>query len=637
MTLEAVYAKLDTANITYDFNGGTNSGTFDFGHPVDAHAPTPITSMATDDKSATVSNLVNNSEFVLSSGTTLSRSGATFVGWSTHPVFNPETDTLYKPGTGNPKTDEAYGVNFEEPTTLYAVWQAKVTYHLNKDADWGGTWPSEYTYDSGANTYSQTVYVGNSISEPVIIPTYSGSNFSMFMYWTDSATGTAAYNFSQAVTGNLDLHGYWRNQPITVPVHVVDASAQKIVDKTTAGEGWSTSSIEAGATPVELPGTGYATAPADYELAFVAAHKAGEDNLQTISQDEAITAIYYNQAAKHLYVKFADTSKPHAPLDESYEIYYVYYEQQNLDIAYKDMASDGQLTPATVSGAPTSTDAKLGEYDVTSKLDTPRAWRDSTSYFAYAIGDANAGNASGLHLITTTSNSDDSRPTLKVRNTWRGFQYTTDTGENATWTDCGYAPTLYVVYFSQQPTVIMLNELTEGTSSVLGTTFSYEIEINGSSVGTYTLKSGEAQSAVLFQGGSNPQTIKITQSPNTNFTPPSITRSVGTVSGDSWEYTSDGTGGTKTVTFTNAHKQLPVEVHVARIENGKVVLRDELRDQHDPSKYTFNVPLKESKDVADYQVENSLYRLATGYVDSEGKWHPPNITAIIFCVLPEVF
>ena len=40
--------------------------------------------------------------------------------------------------------------------------------------------------------------------------------------------------------------------------------------------------------------------------------------------------------------------------------------------------------------------------------------------------------------------------------------------------------------------------------------------------------------------------------------------------------------------------------------------------------------LKESKDVADYQVENSLYRLATGYVDSEGKWHPPNITAIIF-------
>lgn len=40
--------------------------------------------------------------------------------------------------------------------------------------------------------------------------------------------------------------------------------------------------------------------------------------------------------------------------------------------------------------------------------------------------------------------------------------------------------------------------------------------------------------------------------------------------------------------------------------------------------------LKESKEVADFEVENSLYLLAKGFVDSEGKWHPPNITAIIF-------
>lgn len=40
--------------------------------------------------------------------------------------------------------------------------------------------------------------------------------------------------------------------------------------------------------------------------------------------------------------------------------------------------------------------------------------------------------------------------------------------------------------------------------------------------------------------------------------------------------------------------------------------------------------LKESKEVADFEVENSLFNLATGFVDSEGKWHPPNITAIIF-------
>ncbi|WP_432642904.1 helix-turn-helix domain-containing protein [Acidaminococcus sp.] len=40
--------------------------------------------------------------------------------------------------------------------------------------------------------------------------------------------------------------------------------------------------------------------------------------------------------------------------------------------------------------------------------------------------------------------------------------------------------------------------------------------------------------------------------------------------------------------------------------------------------------LKVSKESADYKVESSLFRLAIGYVDAEGKWHPPNITAIIF-------
>ena len=559
VTLEAVYTKLDTASITYDFNGGTNSGTFDFGHPVDPNAPAPITDMAPDGKSATVSNLVNNSEFVLSAGTTLSRSGATFMGWSVNPVYNPETDTLFKPGT------EAYGVNREEPTTLYAVWQAKVTYHLNKDdAGWGGTWPSStYTYDADSNTYSQLVFVGNPILEPTNIPTYPSADF-MFMYWVDSATGTAAYDFSQAVTGNFDLYGFW-NGPITVPVHAVDASAQTIVDKTGV-DGWSTEAINAGADPVKvLPsdegGHAYATAPNDpdhpYELAFVAAHKAGEDNLQTISQDEAVTAIYYNQAAKHLYVKYADTSKPDAELDESYEIYYVYYEQQNLGIAYKNMVPSGELTPATVTGAPTGTDAKLGEYDVTTKLATPLAWASSSGYYAYAIGNADATNASGLHLITNVSNSDTARPALKVRNTWRGFQYTTDTGEGATWTDCGYSPTIYVVYFAQLPTVVMFGEQTVGTNGVMDTGFTYNVNVTDSAgtviydsgEASFTLKSGEAQSAVLFYSAAAAQTITITQTPNTDFTT-TIESAAGTKGDNSWSYTSDGTGGTKTVTFT---------------------------------------------------------------------------------------
>ena len=52
--------------------------------------------------------------------------------------------------------------------------------------------------------------------------------------------------------------------------------------------------------------------------------------------------------------------------------------------------------------------------------------------------------------------------------------------------------------------------------------------------------------------------------------------------------------------------------------------------------------LKSGKEVADYEVENSLYRMATGYwneetaIDAKGnehtvmKWYPPNVTAAIY-------
>lgn len=37
-----------------------------------------------------------------------------------------------------------------------------------------------------------------------------------------------------------------------------------------------------------------------------------------------------------------------------------------------------------------------------------------------------------------------------------------------------------------------------------------------------------------------------------------------------------------------------------------------------------------NKEAADYQVENALYNLAVGFTDAVGKYHPPNIKAIIF-------
>lgn len=40
--------------------------------------------------------------------------------------------------------------------------------------------------------------------------------------------------------------------------------------------------------------------------------------------------------------------------------------------------------------------------------------------------------------------------------------------------------------------------------------------------------------------------------------------------------------------------------------------------------------LKESKDVADREVENALFKSATGFVGPDEKYYPPNTTAQIF-------
>lgn len=48
-------------------------------------------------------------------------------------------------------------------------------------------------------------------------------------------------------------------------------------------------------------------------------------------------------------------------------------------------------------------------------------------------------------------------------------------------------------------------------------------------------------------------------------------------------------------------------------------------------KYTdISDALKESKEVADRKVENALFNSAVGFVGPNGKYYPPNITAMIF-------
>lgn len=48
-------------------------------------------------------------------------------------------------------------------------------------------------------------------------------------------------------------------------------------------------------------------------------------------------------------------------------------------------------------------------------------------------------------------------------------------------------------------------------------------------------------------------------------------------------------------------------------------------------KYTdISDALKENKEVADRKVENALFNSAVGFVGPDGKYYPPNITAMIF-------
>ena len=334
VTLDAVYTMAGTVEIIYDANGGTISSsataeTMDFGSPVEPDAPAAVKSISGN--SASVSNLVNNSPFTLSDGRlsddsafAFIKSGAELLGWCNKEVYSPDDPeaVLYTLGG-------TYGVdtNGGRSTTLYAVWGVKVTYHLNTEsatADWGGTWDaSVYTYDDAENTYSRMIYINTPAEEPEYIP--ADTNGKMFRWWMSSPDGAAAYDFSQAVSDPLDLYVFWADY-IPVPVHAADASAAVLADKTSAA-GWTVSDLSVGAESIELTGSSHVSAPDSYEFAFAA---AGQE-INDLSEEDAITAVYYNTSAKQVYVTYADGSS--GALGSS-DVYFVYYQRKPLEIGY---------------------------------------------------------------------------------------------------------------------------------------------------------------------------------------------------------------------------------------------------------------------------------------------------------------
>ena len=608
VTMEAVYTKVGTTRVIYNPNGGSFDPTnFDYGSPSEVSAPVTVRNI--EDGQAIISNLVNNSMFVLSDGTGLSRSGMTLVGWSTK-ANHTSSDKLYELGG-------EYGVDTKEPLTLYAVWQVKVTYHLNTEsvtADWNGDWGEGYTYDSVTNTYSQLVYLNSTISKPAIDPI--DTNGQMFRYWMSSSDASTDYNFNNPVTGNLNLYVKW-NSEIAVVAHAVDASSVDLVDVTNEA-GWTVNNIHVGSSSVAVNGTSHVTqTPADYVFAFA----AESNNLNSISEDNKITNLFYNSSQKQVYVTYANGNTK--ALGNS-EIYFVYYQKKNLSIGYKSMGSDGALTPENgnlnVKPAALLETGKIASFDVTAELTDPLDWADDNTlvYYSYAIGEPNASNAGFINLMTNASDSDTDRPNLQIRNTWKGFQYTTD---GSTWINCGYNPALYVIYFKQHPTIVALEEQTLGDASALSEQFEYLLEVREIETdvtdpsnpvinrddqlfqGVYTLPNngGETvQSAILFYKKvgdiETTQKIIITQSLKAGFDTSINANGKGTITVDErkWEYTNGSLETDAKVVFTNTKANETVDVHVATIDvNTSTIVPadDTLRSDT----YSFNIKPNETK------------------------------------------
>ena len=603
--LDAVYVRVGTARIVYDANGGQVGEEVDYGAPVSELAP--AVSKKHDGTTASIGGLVSNTNVSLSDGTGFSMEGAELLGWSSRQVYDPAD-----PGADFFSLGGEYGVDTEEPVTLYAVWGVKVFYHLNKDTDeaqWGEAWQQEPYVQVDEKTFSETVYLGQPVAKPESAPVYTGEEGLVFRNWRTSAIGdgqaaddSSVYDFAQPVTGALDLYAYW-DGPVKVPVHAVDTSAYTMEDRdgTWLAEG---AFIPAGTGGTSLESEEDAAAymkenmpPEGYVFAFAAVHGSAAD-LQTVSEEEAVTGVFYNPDEGRVYVRYADGEKEDAPLREGDEICLVYYQERALSVEYVCMDTSGALSEADAAPeAPRTTgEALLGTGDVRELLDSPLAWENTGSYgyYAYAVGTLGADSESDLSLITAPSDSDDAqaRPTLEIRATWRGLEYTVSEGD--TWISCGYDAGLYVVYFERRPVMITIGEETVGTRTLLESeSFAYEAVITDYADGTagesqtiyFTLQDGGERTltAWYWTAGEGDEEVVHTQTVTVSQTgKDTFDTEIGADEGSStasgvWTYTTGPGEAAPTVTFTNRHKAMPVEVHVAVAENGRIVRRDDLR------------------------------------------------------------
>ncbi len=688
LILDAVYSVAKTAKIIYDANGGTiDSDTVDYGHPSDPNPPAYETDCT--DTQATISHLVNNSGIVLSDGTGFSYEevGAEIVGWNTEPDG---TGIHFDLGAGSDPNNPHY-VDAEEPLTLYAEWEVKVYFHKNNNnagSTLGGTWdPDIYTFDDvnyerALECYYTTVLLGKPVDLPPYTPTDPSTQNAdpeddiVFHFWTNAryvypAHTDEVYDFSQPVNGELHLYAYW-DTPITVPIHVVDSTSGLVLMDNDPEHDWLlTDAIQV------ISGTDTATANSSDADNFISVKPAnpGEDSYlfafacisdseEHISEDKIITSIYYNNATRTAWVNYANGTTGQLPDDN--EIYFVYYRYpRTVDILYKVMDISGQLQPIPPANLSNSrvTSASIGEYNmpadsVQPAITTPRGWVNNVyPYYSFAIGDLNATDSSGLRYISGASNNDNTRPPLLVRNFWNGYRYSTDGGN--TWTPVGKDIALYVIYYENQatPIIVTINERTIGLEEDLLEEFEYNVTVTQtetsytrrdwytrstfrpytysfsnsdapvagtpttSTVSTHPfyLSNGESNSETIFYSKSNEavpsnysqsgssfykdvtytiitQTITVTQTQKSGFV--TTTDQSSSTPEYVYTYTTAADSTDQEVTYTNKRTPFKIEAHVVVAQNGELVLHDADMRSSDSDDYTLILDINGSVNLS---------------------------------------
>ena len=623
--LDAVYETIRTVSLTLDVNGSAqaNASIGDDATSLTLAHPDPADEFASgsSDTTRTVSGLPNNAYGHLSDGTgytcTIGDETLTFLGWNTR---KDGTGTHFAPGAyvGVDALDTLDGSG---ANTLYAEWAVNVYFDKNNTQyTWepgsADAWnANEFTYiTDGANAgrYSQQTTLNGYARNPGVLQDIVDAETGkpmMFDFWStkryQDTADLEAYNFEETpVEGPLVLYAAWRDL-IEVPLQVVDASEETIVDHSTLHsedpDGWLKQlSIQVGnSTDVSFNDspTQYVQLPdGSYQYAFTCIATSKDD----ISEGRKISRVYYNTSARSVYVEYADGTSEALPSEM--KVFMVYFKNPRpINIGYREMGLDGFTTVTAKTDAPTQTDVGAEALNVAdSLLTTPLQYPASGSYqhYAYALGDPNATAAAQLHYITETKTSNGSRPALQIRNTWRGFEYSSDNG--TTWTHYGFDMQLYVVYFTAQPTIITLREETIGTAEDISAEFVYDVVISGggsSESSTVTLRNGEAESLTLFASSSVQQSITITQRPKDGFTT-TIGMTVddpgvnGTANGLVYTATAAMSGGAETVTYTNSRGLLPLELNVAFGSGGEVTnVNGEYRTDAE-SGYTLNVPIQ---------------------------------------------